>query len=90
MIEKSILKKICSFIFIVIYVLTIVPNNAYAEGRAAKDAEDTVVAKLKDRGFKEVEQLGAAASSVSLKTAIIAKENGRDVVYTTQMVAYLM
>ena len=56
---------------------TLLPVNTYAQG------EEIVMAKLKNRGFKEVKNLGVAASSVSLKTAIMAKENGKDVGYTT-------
>ncbi|MGM9973624.1 MAG: hypothetical protein ACI33K_06260, partial [Clostridiaceae bacterium] len=66
-----------SAILTIIIFLSLIPVGGYAA------AEETVAKKLGNRGFKNSVDLGVAASDVSIKTSIIAKENGRDVVYTT-------
>lgn len=67
-------KKVCSFLVSVLLLLTIMPTAGYAE---------TVSAKLGNRGFKGVVDLGVAASDVSLKGALISREGEADVAYTT-------
>ena len=66
-----------SAILTIIIFLSLIPVWGYAA------AEETVSKKLGNRGFKNSVDLGVAASDVSIKTSIIAQENGRDVVYTT-------
>jgi hypothetical protein len=76
MIKKKfsrILSSLLSFVLIV----SLLPINTFAE------SEESVVAKLNNRGFKEVVELGVGASDVALTSAVFGKENDRDVVYAT-------
>ncbi|MFJ7936681.1 FIMAH domain-containing protein [Sporosarcina sp. NPDC096371] len=75
--RKKSYKKIGSAILALVLMLSLLPITSLA------DTGETVIKKLNNRGFKEIEELGVAASDVSLLTGMFGKEDGRDVVYTT-------
>ncbi|MEH7247374.1 hypothetical protein V7114_11400 [Neobacillus niacini] len=69
--------RILSSLLSLVLIVSLLPANIFAE------SDETVVAKLNNRGFKEVVEMGVAASDVALTSAVFGKENGRDVVYAT-------
>ncbi|WP_052427605.1 WD40 repeat domain-containing protein [Neobacillus niacini] len=75
--KKKRFSRILSSLLSLVLIVSLLPINTYAE------SEEQVVAKLNNRGFKEVVELGVGASDVALTSAVFGKENGRDVVYST-------
>ncbi|WP_243298494.1 carbohydrate binding domain-containing protein [Bacillus litorisediminis] len=69
----------CFFCLLFIFSLSTFHTIVQAE----VEAEETVMAKLNGRGFKEVVDLGVAASNVVITSAVFGNEDGKDVVYTT-------
>ncbi|MET3695964.1 hypothetical protein SAMN05877753_102504 [Bacillus oleivorans] len=69
----------CVFCLLLVFSLSSFNTNVQAE----EEAEETVMAKLNGRGFKEVVDLGVAASNVVITSAVFGNEEGKDVVYTT-------
>jgi hypothetical protein len=76
---KGKVRKILSYFLLVTLLVSLLPMNTFAAG---SENEEEVVAKLRDRGFKEVVDLGPAASSVNVTSAVFGKENGKDVAYS--------
>ncbi|WP_053600652.1 FIMAH domain-containing protein [Bacillus sp. FJAT-18017] len=72
-------RKLLSSFLIVMLITSFFQFSINAETKN----DETVVAKLKGRGFKEVQNLGTPATGAVVTDAIFGKENGRDVVYTT-------
>ncbi|MEH7011050.1 hypothetical protein V7087_09525 [Neobacillus niacini] len=75
--KKKRFSRILSGLLSLVLSVSLLPINTFAE------SEEQVVAKLNNRGFKEVVELGVGASDVALTSAVFGKENGRDVVYST-------
>lgn len=76
---KKSITKLFAVLLSVMMIFTMLPLNGYAE----TTTPEKVVAKLNNRGFKQVADLGPAASAAVIISAVYGKESGRDVVYTT-------
>lgn len=72
-------RKLLSSFLIAMLITSFFQFSASAEA----NQEETVVAKLNGRGFKEVQNLGTPATGAVVTDAVFGKENGKDVVYTT-------
>lgn len=76
--KKRYRKLLASFLIVVM-----ITSFFQFSASAATNNDETVVAKLNGRGFKEVQNLGTPATGAVVTDAVFGKENGRDVVYTT-------
>ncbi|MEH7235366.1 FIMAH domain-containing protein [Bacillus sp. JJ1562] len=77
--EKKCFRKLFSSFLIVVLITSFFQFSASAE----TNKDETVVAKLNGRGFKEVQNLGTPATGAVVTDAVFGKEDGKDVVYTT-------
>lgn len=76
---KKRFRRLISSLLVMVLITSFFQFSVSAE----TNQDDQVVAKLKGRGFKEVQNLGTPATGAVVTDAVFGKEDGKDVVYTT-------
>ncbi|WP_449537925.1 FIMAH domain-containing protein [Ferdinandcohnia sp. Marseille-Q9671] len=76
---KKRFRRLISSLLVMVLITSFFQFSVSAE----TNQDDQVVAKLKGRGFKEVQNLGTPATGAVATDAVFGKEDGKDIVYTT-------